>query len=457
MRQNNPVALDWQETALDLIEAPCGALAAFARQGSILACGQAGAGSGDSGTAAPHSATASNCVAVTMHASAAYAIAQRIQTSCSASQNKQLKALLMYSFMMSDTGSIASCKCASPPISFARQTAFALIHDRADRPGDCVVIPMVTTNASHHCALHGYHSSVSSLLLNACVSCRSAQSSTHRVDASRLPVWFTDLSEDNAKAVTVPTVHASVPSSPSSDAAPGQEAVSAEDDPDRAFRRLLAHAQRLGTGASASDTSFKLYLHRIACGCGDANGGWPGAGTGFGDGSPFAGSFTGGGSSAFYPPPGGSGAVSFPLGGAGSSSLLGGPLVPGTSGPTSGAADDPSAGLPGGGGSARRALEDLSGEALGLSGGDTGAGEGVSASDAAGGGPWAWVDPLLQCVHTLEVWAVTILGSTDVRGATAAIGKAEDSSRRLHRKAKVQRASCSTPVCCWGHAYAVSG
>eukprot|EP00892_Ulva_mutabilis_P012631 jgi/Ulvmu1/9740/UM055_0080.1 len=376
MRQNNPVALDWQEAALDSLQAPCGALAAFARQGSILTCGQLGAGSGDSGTGAPYLPTASNCTVVTMHANAAYAIAQRIQTSSSAPQNKQLKALLMYSFMMSDAGSIAACK--------------------------------------------------------------SAQSSTHRIDASRLPTWFTDLSEDNAKAATVPTMHASVPSSPSSDAMPGQEPASDEDDPDRPFRRLLAHAQRLGTGPAASDTSFKLYLHRIACGCGDANGGWPGAGAGFGEGSPFAGSFMGGGSSAFYPPPGGSGGVSFPLGGAGSSSLLGGPLVPGTSGPQSGPADDPSVALPAGGGSARRALDDLSGEALGLglSGGDTGAAEGVSASDAAGSGPWAWVDPLLQCIHTLEVWAVTILGSTDVRGATAAIGKAEDSSRRLHRKAK---------------------
>lgn len=258
------------------------------------------------------------------------------------------------------------------------------------------------------------------------------------MDASRLPTWFTELSEDNAKAATVPTMHASVPSSPSSDAVPGQDAPADEDSPDRPFRRLLEHARRLGTGPAASDTSFKLYLHRIACGCGDANGGWPGAGAGFGEGSPFAGSFMGGGSSAFYPPTGGSGAVSFPLGGAGSSSLVGGPHAAGASGPASGAADDPSAGLLGGGGSARRALDDLSGDGLGLglSAGDTG-GEGVSASDAAGSGPWAWVDPLLQCIHTLEVWAVTILGSTDVRGATAAIGKAEDSSRRLHRKAKV--------------------
>ena len=92
-------------------------MTAFARQGSILACGQAGVGSGDSGMAAPHLPTTANCAAVTLHANAAYVIAQRIQTSCSASQNKQLKALLLYSFMMSDTGSIASCKCASalPP------------------------------------------------------------------------------------------------------------------------------------------------------------------------------------------------------------------------------------------------------------------------------------------------------------------------------------------------------
>lgn len=231
-------------------------------------------------------------------------------------------------------------------------------------------------------------------------------------------------------------MHASVPSTPSTDAAPAKDAAGDEDEPERAFRRLLEHAQRLGTGPAASDTSFKLYLHRIACGCGDANGGWPAAGTGFGDGSPFAGSFMGS-SSAFHPPPGGSGGVSFPMG-AGSSSLQGGALLPGTSGPASGAVDEFG---PLGGGSSRRALEDLSGDALGLLVGDTGAGEGVSASDGAGSGPWAWVDPLLQCIHTLEVWAVTILGSTDVRGATAAIGKAEDSSRRLHRKAKVRPAA----------------
>lgn len=272
--------------------------------------------------------------------------------------------------------------------------------------------------------------------------CRSAQSSTHRVDASRLPTWFTELSEDNAKAVTIPTVHASVPSTPSTDAAPAKDAAGDDDQPERDFRRLLEHAQRLGTGPAASDTSFKLYLHRIACGCGDANGGWPAAGTGFGDGSPFAGSFMGGSSSAFNPPPGGSGGVSFPMG-AGSSSLQGGALIPGTSGPASGAVDDPG---PLGGGSSRRALEDLSGDALGLLVGDTGAGEGVSASDGAVSGPWAWVDPLLQCIHTLEVWAVTILGSTDVRGATAALGKAEDSSRRLHRKAKVRTPASLGPA-----------
>lgn len=250
------------------------------------------------------------------------------------------------------------------------------------------------------------------------------------------------MSADNAQMATVPAVHASVPSTPSTDAATGPD----EDDPDKPFRRLLEHAQRLGTGPAASDTSFKLYLHRIACGCGDANGGWPAAGTGFGDCSPFAGSFMGGSSSAFQPP-GGSGGMSFPMG-AGSSSLGGAALGAGASGPPSGAVDDFPGTFGGGGGgsSARRVLDDLSGDALGLLGGDPGAGEGVSASDAAVSGPWAWVDPLLQCIHTLEVWAVTILGSTDVRGATAAIGKAEDSSRRLHRKAKVRAprtANCS--------------
>ena len=60
-----------------------------------------------------------SAAAVSMHARAACFISQRMQTSCSVSQFRQLKALLLYSFLQSNTDSLATCRHVPHLISFS--------------------------------------------------------------------------------------------------------------------------------------------------------------------------------------------------------------------------------------------------------------------------------------------------------------------------------------------------
>lgn len=54
-----------------------------------------------------------SAAAVAMHARAACFISQRMQTSCSVSQFRQLKALLLYSFLQANTDGLAACRRVS--------------------------------------------------------------------------------------------------------------------------------------------------------------------------------------------------------------------------------------------------------------------------------------------------------------------------------------------------------
>ena len=54
-----------------------------------------------------------SAAAVSMHARAACFISQRMQTSCSVSQFRQLKALLLYSFLQAQTDNLATCRYVS--------------------------------------------------------------------------------------------------------------------------------------------------------------------------------------------------------------------------------------------------------------------------------------------------------------------------------------------------------
>lgn len=71
--------------------------------------------------------------ALSIHAKAACLVSQRMQTSCSVSQFRQLKAMLLYSFLQADTDSLASCRYVSIPlrvISFLTSDEFSVVpHD----------------------------------------------------------------------------------------------------------------------------------------------------------------------------------------------------------------------------------------------------------------------------------------------------------------------------------------
>lgn len=234
-------------------------------------------------------------------------------------------------------------------------------------------------------------------------TCRTCTARGYGIDFGNLPEWFTSLSSGNAEAAMV------VPGERSPTNSEEPEGMGAMTDEDQC-KHLLAHVRALGKSESCSsgERSFQAYLFHIARGPSFTGGDWTPSG---------------------FPNPGGGPAGPLgDFGGGGSRFSDGGGL-----------SDD--GGLSGEGGWPQGLSGGVSG---GVSGGMSGGMSGMSGAtlgDGSGGveASTAWVEPLLQCIHTLEVWAVTMLDLTDLRatgaGGLGGIVLDENSRELLHRRA----------------------